>query len=503
MAQSNDQLLRDAIALAQANKRAEARQIILNVIQNDEENSRAWMLLARVTTDQDERRTALINVTNLEPFNTKAQEALAELEGKLAISRAIGDNPETRERTSRMRRNIIFAVIGVMLLMVVGVVVLVVIGNNQQAAKMAEIAEFNAMQTGTSAAVTLVAQVTETAEQVAILGITETYFAFPTATFTPRPTLPPESTPTPTITPTPTATRIAAPSDLPGQILGWGGRVDVIGERDFPIVFISVQDGSIMQLSGINRGQHVTASSVNRIVYQRYFRDAFRSEISKLDAITGISEVMSSEWTGTTMTMGETAWPQLNADGTMLIFSAVSAREGTRDIYLYNSALEGEKLRRLTNDGSNYDMPTISPDGWRIAAVRTGRAPNPLATDLVMIDVASGTIEQLTSDGDSLLEAQPRWSPDGKLVAYVSFDPATNNGDIYLRTVEGMVNVLPVTRSANVDEQFPVFSPDSRYMAYSSNLIDGYNIFIYDLLTGAFYQLTYEDDVYYPGAWLP
>lgn len=87
MPPSHDALLKQAVDLAKANKRAEARELILKVLQQDESNARAWTLLARITTDIDERRVALMNVVNLEPFNAQAQEALAKLEGQLAISR--------------------------------------------------------------------------------------------------------------------------------------------------------------------------------------------------------------------------------------------------------------------------------------------------------------------------------------------------------------------------------------------------------------------------------
>src|SRR5690606_22205944 len=124
-------------------------------------------------------------------------------------------------------------------------------------------------------------------------------------------------------------------------------------------------------------------------------------------------------------------------------------------------------------------------DGTRVVAVRQGKTPNPPNVDLVMIDIASGSVTPWTEDGDQTVEAIPRWSPDGKLVAYVVVNKETDKGDIYLRTVEGVVNVLPVTRTADIDEVHPVFSPDTRYMAYASDFTEGYNIFIYDLLTGA------------------
>ena len=202
------------------------------------------------------------------------------------------------------------------------------------------------------------------------------------------------------------------------------------------------------------------------------------------------------------MLVGETQWPHLTPDGRMLVFSATSPADDTLGIYLYDTLAAGEKLRRLTADGNNYTMPTISPDGTRIVAVRSAKSPNPPSTDLVLIDVASGTVEDWTTDGDTTVETTPRWSPDGKLVAYVVVNAETGNGDILLRTTEGIVNVFPVTRTPETNEIFPVFSPDSRYMAYSSDIVEGYNIFIYDLLTNAFFQFTFDDEAFYPGVWL-
>lgn len=48
MPPSHDALLKQAVDLAKANKRAEARELILKVLQQDESNARAWTLLARI-----------------------------------------------------------------------------------------------------------------------------------------------------------------------------------------------------------------------------------------------------------------------------------------------------------------------------------------------------------------------------------------------------------------------------------------------------------------------
>ena len=183
----HDALLRQAIELAKSNKRTEARQIILKVVGQDEENARAWMLLAQVTTDLNERRNALMQVVNLEPFNNKAQEALAKLEGQLAISRAMGEDPEKEVGKRRVRRTLLFTMIGLMALVIVGLVIYVLLSSAQK--RQEDVANANALATlnaGTSVAELAIAA-TETGVQQAIFDITETYVAFPTSTPTLRP----------------------------------------------------------------------------------------------------------------------------------------------------------------------------------------------------------------------------------------------------------------------------------------------------------------------------
>lgn len=501
MPPSHDVLLKQAVDLAKANKRAEARELILKVLQQDESNARAWTLLARITTDIDERRVALMNVVNLEPFNAQAQEALAKLEGQLAISRSLGEDPTTPKRGGGCMRRLIVALILLMAVTIVTIFVYIQINNNENSSAFATDTAVWVQRTQTVQAIALLDAATATAAVQAIIDVTATYEAVPTQTFTPRPTLPPENTATPTITPTLTQTSVPRPEGLPGQIIGWGGRA-ASNDGYFPVIFISVNDGTIQQVSGSNRGDQVSAVSTSRIVYRRFFPDIFTNELSVVDPITTFSTLLGDEWAGTGTVFTETAWPQFTPDGRLLVFSAVDAQKN-RGIFVFDSQRAGDKILRITPaDGFNYDMPTISPGGTTVVAVRSDGISTSQGVDLVKFDLLTGAREDWTTDGDATIEKMPRWSPDGKLLAYVTEDPETGNGDIVLRTIEGMITIIPVTRTPDVDEINPVFSPDTRYMAYASNFIEGYNIFIYDLLTNGFSQLTFDDEMYFPGAWV-
>ncbi len=69
--------LTDGIAAAKAGKRAEARELLLRVVNADENNVRAWLWLSRVVTTLEDREVCLQNVLALDPANEAAQRGLA------------------------------------------------------------------------------------------------------------------------------------------------------------------------------------------------------------------------------------------------------------------------------------------------------------------------------------------------------------------------------------------------------------------------------------------
>ena len=112
--------------------------------------------------------------------------------------------------------------------------------------------------------------------------------------------------------------------------------------------------------------------------------------------------------------------------------------------------------------------PQISPDGSRIvyAHVTVTAKHDNYDAALWIIPASGGPARQLTSGTH---DSSPRWSPDGKMLAFVRSTEVAGKppaGQIYLLSMEGgearPLTDLPKGASA------PVWSPDSRMIAFSS-----------------------------------
>jgi tetratricopeptide (TPR) repeat protein len=77
--QGIEQLLREGISAAQAGQKEQARQLLLQVIAEDEEQESAWLWLSDLVDDPEEKQICLENVLALNPGNTAAQDGLRRL----------------------------------------------------------------------------------------------------------------------------------------------------------------------------------------------------------------------------------------------------------------------------------------------------------------------------------------------------------------------------------------------------------------------------------------
>ncbi len=77
--------LTQAIAAARAGRKAEARHLLENILDQDERNEQAWLWLSGVLDDQEDRIICLENVLTINPRNETARKGLAALQANVAI----------------------------------------------------------------------------------------------------------------------------------------------------------------------------------------------------------------------------------------------------------------------------------------------------------------------------------------------------------------------------------------------------------------------------------
>jgi dipeptidyl aminopeptidase/acylaminoacyl peptidase len=113
------------------------------------------------------------------------------------------------------------------------------------------------------------------------------------------------------------------------------------------------------------------------------------------------------------------------------------------------------KIRRVAD-------PQLSPDGRWIAYQVTvpDVAANRSVTQIYLIPAGGGEPKQLTSGAESASE--PRWSPDGKALAFVT------GGQVWTMDASGGERKQVTNLSTGADG--PLWSPDGKYMLFVSDV---------------------------------
>lgn len=478
----HQELLRQAVEAAKAGDVDSAINKVKEVLEEDEENAKAWMLLARLTSNNDEKRIALATLLQLEPNNEKAKELLAKLDEQVKTR----DDEEVLPGVSRrLLRMIVGGLVGFVVFMIL---LLVIIGQNRSAAD-AEQTRIALNEQRTADA--LIAEQTRAIEQQTQIAvdITATYLFFNPPTPTPSITPFPSDTPIPSATPTPTL--IPPPSDLTGIIVGRSGRgvgIDVIN----PVVIYSITDGSIQPIANL-RGKSIAtfAGGTQFAVVNEDMVNNYNDEIKVFD-IEGLELTTNLTNPSAVQLFVESRQPHFSLDGSKMVFVGRRFGQQRDDLFLLNMTGDTNVIKQLTTDtDATYRYPALSPDGRKIVAVREVIDPeNNPGVDLIIIDVQTGIPTSLTTNRNALIENMPRWDATSSFVAYTARPPDSNNNEIYF-IVANNPDAGQIRISApDSDEIMPIFSPDGRYLAYSSNRGGTYQIYVQNLSSNEITQLT-------------
>jgi imidazolonepropionase-like amidohydrolase/Tol biopolymer transport system component len=139
---------------------------------------------------------------------------------------------------------------------------------------------------------------------------------------------------------------------------------------------------------------------------------------------------------------------------------------------LYTVPITGGEAKALTHDIALQVQPRYSPDGKQIAYISDqGGGDN-----IWVMERDGSKAHAVTKETFRLLN-QPEWTPDGEYIAarkHFTAERSLGAGEIWLYHRTGG-DGLPMTKKANdqKDVNEPAFSPDGRYLYYSQDITPG------------------------------
>lgn len=488
-----EQQLKAGIRAAQKGNKDKARELLEGVVKQSPNNEVAWIWLASVMTTTAARRACLERVLKINPKNERARQALNRLvgiggEGANALDTeklvaAAAQPPPQRERreprpnvqqprrqgrgVSRRQLQLILGGVAVFLVIALILSLLPQINTLLEQPPTA-----TPSPTATSADLESAAAATNTPTDVPTVDPSG-----PTPTFsgvlverTPFPTDTPTDTPTPTVTATPTAT-------LPPAI-------------DYTVLFVGESltgdDTALYRALGPNDPERLIGD-VTRFAY-----DPASGQIAVVQAVdagtdgdgnpVGSGAALSitslnnpdQQRTLVNVTNATISSVTFSPNGEQLVYA--SDVDGDFELYLYD--LNGDTTIQLTDNNTEDNFPSWSPDGSQL--VFTTDQDTLLQRKLNLYafgtNLTDGEVSELSgSSGDHTM---PQWSPEGSEIVYTS---STSLGTGVLLTDSTGTISRDLTFVTPADDMAPAWSQDGLYIFYVSQ-DDTENFQIYSIL---------------------
>jgi len=196
-------------------------------------------------------------------------------------------------------------------------------------------------------------------------------------------------------------------------------------------------------------------------------------------------------------TLAPASW---TADGRSLVTAMIDLRDPYRAFSdLYRVAAEGGR-ERMT-EGARLLQPDVARDG-RIVALRAGGG----TTVPVVVDAPGTAPRVLVPASLDVQWAYPRWSPDGTRIAVSRWRQGGYYDVVILDAASGRV-VAEGTGDRAVDTA-PAWSPDGRWVLFSSDRTGIANLYAWDVNGGRVMQVTnvltgaFQPDVSPDGQWI-
>jgi TolB protein len=136
-------------------------------------------------------------------------------------------------------------------------------------------------------------------------------------------------------------------------------------------------------------------------------------------------------------------------------FAFSSSKDGTPALYIIN--LKDQRIKKMTSSYGIEISPAVSPDGKYIAFV-SDRGGSP---QIYTMQRDGSNVRRITFEGS--YNTSPSWSPKGDRIVFVG---RRGTNQIFTVKPDG-TELTQITTDGNNEE--PSFSPDGRYIAFSSD----------------------------------
>lgn len=545
-------LLQRGINDARLKNKEEARAALRQVVQIDPQNEKGWFWLASVAETDDERLEALQNVVLINPDNQRAYQILEKLEQvraqkaqKKAAAKAaeapaskdlaslIGsaNDEESEEKPAEeaaeltdldalndtgakkafsldsfsletftignldpQKSRLVLMAGAAAVLAVCFICILAMVGGGGSDDPATDETNTDNNQ---------VAQATATPEPNNVVEDGPTATPFLSAT------PPPSPTPTETVTPTPEpVTYPAPPNEVTGNLLMSSG---AYASGYQPVVLFNLYEDTAEDISGGDYGSYPSLNGdLSQFIYIEYSQGSRRADAKIVNRFDPNEEQFFDDNWDREIQIEGLDMPTWAPSNTMIAFVADPIAGGNgKNLFIFTfdgaapaeAPAEGEESTE--GDGGDvpaqgtspfievqspetYSEPAWSPDSARIVVVADSQG----SIDLHAYEIGTGQVTQLTTDGNALRESSPDWSSDGRII-FSGESLTTEGSDIYIMPSDGSgaPNLFIDLGPHDIN---PRWSPDNRYIAFSSDINGAYNVYVYDLANDTFYTVTNE-----------
>ena len=232
------------------------------------------------------------------------------------------------------------------------------------------------------------------------------------------------------------------------------GHLYFISERDSGLQ-VYKYDGKPIKLTHLKRGDalHLSVSKDGKFaVFEHNLRlyrlDLVTGEVSPLNICIQTDDKLPEKFVRKFTDDAES--PAISPDGRYIAFSMRG------DIWIVS--VNGGEARKITDDPYENKWPRFSPDGKKIAYYSNRNGNN----DIFVIPVDGGQPEQITKDKhDDFFE---NWSPDGNYIVFTS--TRKGNKDIFVIRLRDK-KVFQITHNEKADDD-ACFSPDGKWIYFDS-----------------------------------